>query len=139
MSLERFLKAQEPIYNLALSEIKSGKKRTHWIWYIFPQISDAGSSRNSTYYRIQSREEAIEYLNHRVLGPRLIEISSALLAHPNRSAFEILGFPDNLKVQSCMTLFHLINPEISIFNEVLKNLYQGKECERTLQITNFSI
>ncbi len=133
-NLQRFLTAQQSTYQQALNEIRAGKKQSHWIWFIFPQISDAGKSRNANYYRIQSREEAVDFLAHPILGARLIEISSALLHHNNKTATEILGEPDDLKVQSCMTLFHHINPEISVFKEILEKLYQGKECERTHEL-----
>ena len=131
--LERFLKAQDSgwaTYAEALNEIKEGHKSGHWIWYIFPQIKGLGHSHNSEFYGISSKEEAKAYLEHPELGHRLREITKALLNCNNPSAFKILGFPDVLKVQSCMTLFDLISPN-DIFNEVLEKYYEGKRCDKT--------
>ena len=129
--LERFLKVQEIMYPLALKEIKEGKKTGHWIWYVFPQIKGLGHSYNSEFYGISTEDEAKAYLEHPVLGTRLREITQALLDCGNPSAEDILGFPDVLKVRSCMTLFDLVSPS-DIFNEVLSHFYEGKRCERTL-------
>ena len=130
-NLERFLEAQETDYGRALSEIHDGQKRGHWIWYIFPQIKGLGHSYNSEFYGISGTEEAKAYLNHPVLGQRLREIASALLNCGNPSASDILGFPDDLKVRSCMTLFDLVSPN-GIFNDVLEKYYEGKRCEKTI-------
>ena len=130
-NLERFLEAQEMDYGRALSEIHDGQKRGHWIWYIFPQIKGLGHSYNSEFYGISGTEEAKAYLNHPVLGQRLREIASALLNCGNPSASDILGFPDDLKVRSCMTLFDLVSPN-GIFNDVLEKYYEGKRCEKTI-------
>lgn len=132
--LERFLKAQDSgwvTYSEALSEIKEGHKRGHWIWYVFPQIKGLGHSYNSEFYGISSKEEAKAYLKHVLLGKRLREITMALLNCQNTSAFNILGYPDVLKVQSCMTLFDLVSPN-DIFSEVLDKYYEGKRCEKTI-------
>jgi len=129
--LERFLKAQEYDYKEALNEIKTGHKNGHWIWYIFPQIKGLGHSYNSEFYGISNKAEAKVYLEHPELGKRLREITKALLDCNNPSAFNILGFPDVLKVQSCMTLFDLVSPN-DIFNEVLEKFYEGKRCEKTV-------
>ena len=129
--LERFLEAQEMDYGMALREIHDGQKRGHWIWYIFPQIKGLGHSYNSEFYGISGTEEAKAYLNHPVLGQRLREITSALLNCGNPSASDILGFPDDLKVRSCMTLFDLVSPK-DIFNDVLDKHYEGKRCEKTI-------
>ena len=129
--LERFLEAQEMDYGMALREIHDGQKRGHWIWYIFPQIKGLGHSYNSEFYGISGTEEAKAYLNHPVLGQRLREITSALLNCGNPSASDILGFPDDLKVRSCMTLFDLVSPK-DIFNDVLDKYYEGKRCEKTI-------
>ena len=129
--LERFLEAQEMDYGMALREIHDGQKRGHWIWYIFPQIKGLGHSYNSEFYGISGTEEAKAYLNHPVLGQRLREIASALLNCENPSASDILGFPDDLKVRSCMTLFDLVSPN-DIFNDVLDKYYEGKRCEKTI-------
>lgn len=133
--LERFLKAQDSgwaTYSEALREIKEGHKSGHWIWFIFPQIKGLGHSHNSEFYGISSRDEAKAYLEHPELGKRLRDITKALLNCNNPSAFNILGFPDVLKVQSCMTLFDLVSPN-DIFNEVLEKYYEGKRCEKTIR------
>ena len=129
--LERFIEAQKYDYDGALSEIKNGQKRGHWIWYIFPQIKGLGHSYNSEYYGISSKEEAKAYLDHPVLGLRLREITQALLDCENISADDILGFPDVLKVRSCMTLFDLVSPD-DIFNDVLYKYYEGQRCDKTI-------
>ena len=137
--LERFSKAQNSgraTYSDALSEIKEGHKSGHWIWYVFPQIKGLGHSYNSEFYGISSKNEAKAYLEHPELGKRLREITKALLDCNNPSAFNILGFPDVLKVQSCMTLFDLVSPN-DIFNEVLEKYYEGKRCEKTIQRLGF--
>ena len=131
--LERFLDAQDSYgsYNRALKEISEGQKQGHWIWYVFPQIKGLGHSYNSEFYGISSKEEAKAYLDHPVLGQRLREITRALLDCPVQSAGEIFGFPDVLKVRSCMTLFDLVSPN-DIFNEVLFDYYEGQRCDKTL-------
>lgn len=129
--LGRFVEAQEMDYAQALREMKDGQKRGHWIWYIFPQIKGLGHSYNSEYYGISSKEEAKAYLDHPVLGARLREITQALLDCNNKSADDILGFPDVLKVRSCMTLFDLVSPN-DIFNDVLYKFYEGQRCDKTI-------
>lgn len=129
--LGRFVEAQEMDYAQALREMKDGLKRGHWIWYIFPQIKGLGHSYNSEYYGISSKEEAKAYLDHPVLGARLREITQALLDCNNKSADDILGFPDVLKVRSCMTLFDLVSPN-DIFNDVLYKFYEGQRCDKTI-------
>ena len=130
-NLERFLEAQETDYSMALREMKEGQKRGHWIWYIFPQIKGLGHSYNSEFYGISGTEEAKAYLNHSVLGPRLREITTALLNCGKTSADDILGFPDVLKVKSCMTLFDLVSPN-DIFNDVLFKFYESQRCDKTI-------
>ena len=129
--LDRFLEAQKLDYMSALNEIKDGEKRSHWIWYIFPQIKGLGHSYNSEFYGISSKEEAKAYLEHPVLGVRLREITQVLLDCGNPSADDIFGFPDVLKVRSCMTLFDLVSPN-DIFNDVLYKYYEGQRCDKTL-------
>jgi len=128
--LERFIEAQKYDYDGALREIKNELKQGHWIWYIFPQIKGLGHSYNSEFYGISSKEEAKAYLEHPVLGVRLREISQTLL-DCSKSAEDILGFPDVLKVRSCMTLFDLVSPN-DIFNEVLYKFYEGQRCDKTI-------
>lgn len=129
-NLERFLEPQESYYQSALSEIKGGQKLGHWIWYIFPQIKGLGHSYNSEFYGISSKEEAKAYLEHPILGTRLREITHALLDCNNKNANEIFGFPDVLKVKSCMTLFDMVSPN-DIFNDVLDKFYGGQRCDKT--------
>lgn len=133
--LERFVKAQDselPTYSDALSEIKQGHKTSQWIWYVFPQIKGLGHSYRSEYFGISCKEEAESYLSYPVLGKRLKEITQALLECSNPSAYNILGYPDVVKVQSCMTLFDIISPN-DIFNDVLWKYYEGKRCEKTVR------
>ena len=129
--LERFVEAQQLDYVSALNEVKEGEKRGHWIWYIFPQIKGLGHSYNSEFYGISSKEEAKAYLDHPVLGARLREITQALLDCGHPSADDIFGFPDVLKVRSCMTLFDLVAPD-DIFNDVLYKYYEGQRCDKTI-------
>jgi len=129
--LQRFLEPQEYAYLGALGEIRAGEKRGHWIWYIFPQIKGLGHSYNSEFYGISSKDEAKAYLEHPVLGVRLREITQALLDVDNKTADDIFGFPDVLKVRSCMTLFDLVSPN-DIFNDVLYKYYEGQRCDKTI-------
>lgn len=129
--LERFVEAQNLVYDMALQEIKDGQKRGHWIWFVFPQIKGLGHSYNSEFYGISGTKEAQAYLEHPLLGARLREISQAMLDCGNPSADDILGFPDVLKVRSCMTLFDMVSPN-DIFNQVLEKYYEGKLCDKTI-------
>lgn len=122
-NLKRFLDAQEKDYATALQEIKNGKKRSHWMWYIFPQIVGLGLSSTSHYYAISSVEEAKEYMNHSVLKTHMLEICEALLQLSNKDADTIFGFPDNLKLKSSMTLFEIATPEYMVFKEVLDSYF----------------
>jgi len=132
--LRRFLQAQEKQYEQALSEIRSGRKRSHWIWYIFPQIDGLAFSSTSRHYAIKSIEEARAYLNHLVLGPRLRECAEAVMSVEGRSATEIFGSPDDLKLRSCATLFACASPPGSIFHRLLDRCYQGERDVKTLQL-----
>ena len=132
--LSRFLKAQQYDYDQALKEIRSGRKRSHWMWYIFPQIQGLGFSSTAQYYAIRDLDEAKEYLAHPVLGERLKEISSALLELEGLSASEIFGYPDDLKLRSSMTLFRLADLDCDIFEKVLEKYYGGKPDDRTVNI-----
>lgn len=129
--LDRFITAQETVYVQALKEIKEGQKKGQWMWYIFPQIKGLGHSYNSEFYGISSKEEAKAYLDHPVLGARLREITQALLDYNNKTVDDILGYPDVLKVRSCMTLFDLVSPN-DIFNDVLYKYYEGQRCDKTI-------
>jgi len=135
--LERFKEAQELTYKQALQEIQNGKKTSHWIWFIFPQIKGLGYSYNSCLYGIQDIEEAREYLCDDVLGKRLIEISQALLDLKTSDAFEIFGDIDSIKLKSCMTLFSIADPSVSVFKDVLTKFYGGSvDCETVRLLQN---
>ena len=132
-SLDRFLLAQEGVYEDALAELKGGRKRTHWMWFLFPQIQGLGQSETAKHYAIRSREEAESYLAHEVLGSRLKESASAVLGSGATSATELLGTPDDLKLKSSMTLFKRVAPDPhSVFSEVLRKYYEGQPCPQTV-------
>lgn len=131
--LERYIQAQKDIYERALQEIKAGRKRSHWMWYIFPQINGLGHSMNSIFFSIKDIEEAKDFLNHPVLGTRLREISKALLYLPTNNPYEVFGSPDDIKLRSCMTLFDAVEPH-SVFNQVLMKYFDGNKDSQTLRI-----
>lgn len=131
--LSRFLNAQARDYEQALSEIRAGRKRSHWIWYIFPQIKGLGHSGMSQYYGIGSLEEAKQYLQDQLLRDRLIEISEALLEQEGKIE-SIVGYIDAMKVRSCMTLFREADPDIRVFDKVLDKFYGGQADQKTLQL-----
>ncbi len=133
-NLNRFVQAQEDDYEQALMEIRSGAKRTHWMWYIFPQLDGLGVSPTAKYYGIKSIEEAKAYLAHPLLGPRLLECAEAVLEVEGRSAREIFGSPDDLKLRSCVTLFASALPPGSVFEHLLKQYYGGERDAKTLQL-----
>jgi len=130
MTLERFIKAQEIDYPIALSEMRAGRKRSHWMWYIFPQIKGLGFSSTAQYYAIQSKKEAEEYLAHPVLGKRLHEISEALLEIKSSDASRVMGYPDDMKLKSSMTLFYLVSGD-EIFKKVLDKFFDGDIDKKT--------
>ena len=132
--LKRFLLAQEADYDQALSEIRSGRKRSHWMWYIFPQFDGLGFSSTAKHYAIRSLAEAKAYLEHPVLGPRLLECAEAVVSLEGRSATEIFGSPDDLKLRSCATLFASVSSPGSVFDRLLGKYYQGKPDAKTLQL-----
>ena len=132
--LSRFLEAQERDYDQAMSEIRRGRKQSHWMWYVFPQFAGLGSSPTSTFYAIKSVDEAEAYLAHPVLGPRLVESVQAVLDVGGRSALEIFGSPDDMKLRSCATLFASISPEGSVFAQLLDRYFGGQNDERTLRL-----
>ena len=132
--LSRFLKAQERDYKTALAEIRSGRKRSHWIWYIFPQLKGLGFSTLSYHYGIDDIDEAKAYMKDPVLSARLIEISRALLTLDSSDPGRVMGFPDDLKLCSSMTLFHAAAPEEPVFSQVLEKFFGGRQDEKTLRI-----
>lgn len=132
--LNRFVEAQAGIYDQALAELRAGRKRTHWMWFVFPQIAGLGTSEMARFYAIADRGMAAAYLAHPLLGPRLRECAEALLGVEGRTALEILGSPDDLKAQSCMTLFADLAEPGAVFRQVLEKYYAGQRCPRTLDI-----
>ena len=134
--LDKFVRAQQRDYASALSEIRSGRKRSHWMWYIFPQIQGLGMSSTAQFYGIKDLEQAKDFLAHPYLGRNLIEISSALLALDENNPTAIMGYPDDLKLRSCMTLFELADPSCDVFSAVLDKFYGGRRDEMTLRILN---
>jgi uncharacterized protein (DUF1810 family) len=132
--LERFVAAQEPVYDTVLEELRRGRKTGHWIWFIFPQLRGLGSSENSRFYGLASLEEAERYLAHRVLGRRLRECAGLVLDASAASAEDIFGSLDARKVHSSMTLFHRAAPDDPIFTRVLEGYYDGSLDERTVRL-----
>ena len=132
--LKRFLDAQENDFERALAEIKRGRKQSHWMWYIFPQIAGLGSSGTSRFYAVKDRAEAELYLAHPVLGARLVEISEALLEIEGKTANQIFGSPDDVKLKSSMTLFGSLKNSHPIFQRVLAKYFNGTKDRRTLDL-----
>ncbi len=131
-NLQRFVAAQEEAYTAALGELRAGRKRTHWMWFVFPQVTGLGASPTARFYAIQSHAEAEAYLAHPLLGARLQECAGALLAVNGRTAEQIMGFPDHLKLQSSMTLFAALAGPGNPFAAVLDRYYEGRRCPQTL-------
>ncbi|MGP0065264.1 MAG: DUF1810 domain-containing protein [Isosphaeraceae bacterium] len=132
--LDRFVRAQASDYERALSEIRSGRKRSHWMWYIFPQFDGLGFSSTSKQYAIKSLAEAEAYLAHPVLGPRLVACAEATLGVEGKTANQVFGSPDDLKLKSSATLFALVSPEGSVFHRLLDRYFQGERDEKTLDL-----
>ena len=132
-SLARFLLAQEDSYAIALNEIKQGEKKSHWMWYIFPQIKGLGYSYTAQYYAIQTKQEAEEFLQHPILAARLYEITNELLKIDGKNASEIFGYPDDMKLKSSMTLFYLVSHN-DIFLNVLEKFFSGELDINTVKI-----
>jgi uncharacterized protein (DUF1810 family) len=131
--LQRFVEAQDPVFERVCAELRSGRKTSHWMWFVFPQIRGLGSSETSRRYAIGSREEAAAYLHHAVLGPRLLECARLLMKVKGRSALEIFGSADTLKLKSCMTLFASVAPDPAPFRAVLETYFDGEMDGATLE------
>lgn len=131
--LERFVRAQAGEYDQALSELRDGKKRSHWMWYVFPQIEGLGHSPMSHRYSIKSAAEARAYLDHPALGPRLRECAAVVHGIVGRSALEILGSPDDLKLRSCATLFARVSHD-GVFEQLLQKFFNGQPDKETLRV-----
>jgi uncharacterized protein (DUF1810 family) len=132
--LRRFIQAQAQDYALALSELQAGRKRSHWMWYIFPQFEGLGMSSTARQYSIKSIPEAEAYLSHLVLGPRLLECAEAVLRVEGRSALEIFGTPDDLKLRSCATLFACVSLSGSVFDHLLEKYFPAGRDGKTLRL-----
>jgi uncharacterized protein (DUF1810 family) len=130
--LKRFVDAQGPVYAQVCSELKAGRKRSHWMWFVFPQIKGLGVSPTAQFYAIGSRAEALAYLAHPVLGPRLLECAQFVLDVAGRSAHDIFGSPDDLKFRSCMTLFAEVAPDKALFRAALRKYFSGELDPRTI-------
>ena len=131
--LKRFVDAQEPVYQEVLKELRAGKKRSHWIWFIFPQIAGLGSSPTAQRYAIASIDEALAYLGHPILGARLRECTAIVNRIEGRTASEIFGWPDDMKFRSCMTLFAQATTENQVFRDALEKYFSGEADQQTLR------
>lgn len=132
--LQRFVSAQAPIYKQVVAELESGRKRTHWMWFIFPQIRGLGQSELSRRFAISSIEEAAAYLQHPILGPRLTECTVLVNKLWGHTAYEIFGNPDCMKFHSCMTLFDQVAGNISVFRDALETFFGGLKDEDTISL-----
>ena len=133
-NLNRFTVEHKRSFDRALAEIKSGRKRSHWMWYIFPQISGLGDSYMSRFFAIKSLDEARAFIEDEYLGGNLREISNALLTLENNDARYVMGLPDNRKLRSCMTLFELADPDCALYARVLEEFFGGKRDHMTLDL-----
>ena len=137
-NLNRFIEAQNRDYDIALAEIRAGKKVSHWMWYIFPQLKGLGRSSTSEYYGLSGIKEAQAYLSDPILKARLIEITDAVIAHKDKSAEETFGGIDAKKLRSCMTLFSIAAPDIPVFEAVLEQFFHGVPDRNTLRLTKYN-
>jgi len=135
-NLQRFIDAQKEGYEIALAEVRNGRKQSHWMWYIFPQIQGLGFSSTSQFYAIKDLNEAEEFIKHPVLGNRLVRISNELLKLESNNATKVFGSPDDLKLKSSMTLFSALPNTDPVFELVLKKFFDGTKDSKTLQILN---
>lgn len=138
-NLERYITAQKSVFQTALTEIQNGRKSSHWMWYVFPQIQRLGYTEISRFYAIRDIDEAKEYLQHRTLGPRLILMCNSLLELKTNDAHRVFGSPDDLKLKSCMTLFASVSPTDPVFEKVLDKFYNGLKDHITLKILNLQL
>lgn len=134
MDLERFVQAQGPVIDAVLAELGSGRKRSHWMWFVFPQLQGLGPSAMAQRYALASLEEARAYLAHPVLGQRLRQCCELMLRVPDRTTHEVLGSPDDIKFRSCVTLFREAVPQESLFQRCLDRYYGGQADEKTLAL-----
>lgn len=134
INLQRFIAAQQNDYAIAVTEIKQGRKRSHWMWYIFPQIAGLGFSETSRYYALKNIDEARAYLDHPILGSRLIEICKELVKLPTSNPTQIFGMPDDLKLRSCVTLFAALPDTDPLFQQVLDKFFSGIHDSKTVAL-----
>lgn len=132
--LNRFVTAQEPVYDAVVRELAAGRKSSHWMWFIFPQLRGLGRSSTATFYGIASAAEALAYWRHPLLGARLLECCSVLLRIKGKTALEVLGSPDDMKLRSSMTLFERAAPDATVFAQVLELYFDGQRDSRTLEL-----
>jgi len=132
--LDRFVAAQEPVFAAVLAELRAGRKQTHWMWFVFPQLAALGRSPTAKYYGLADLDAARAYLGHPVLGPRLIACTRLVNAVAGRSAHDIFGTPDDLKFRSCVTLFHRAAPDEAAFGEALRKYFGGVEDAPTVEL-----
>ena len=132
--LNRFVEAQEPVYEEVCAELREGRKRGHWMWFVFPQLRGLGHSPTAQYFAIRSRDEAEAYLRHPVLGARLRECTRLVNAVEGRGVSEIFGFPDDLKFRSSVTLFAGVAPDEAVFRQALEKYFEGEPDERTVEL-----
>jgi len=135
VGLERFAQAQGRVYSDVLAELRAGRKESHWMWFVFPQIRGLGRSTTAEFFGIQDINEARGYLLHPLLGVRILECTGLVLGHRERTARSMFGFPDDLKLRSSMTLFHEVSPSPkNVFRDVIDSFYAGKPDEQTLRL-----
>ncbi|MDO8447865.1 MAG: DUF1810 domain-containing protein [Rhodoferax sp.] len=132
--LERFVEAQDRVYESVCNELALGEKTSHWMWFIFPQLKGLGRSPIAKHYAIESGAEALAFWQHPILGKRLKECTQLVLAQPNTTAHDIFGSPDDLKFKSCMTLFAQVAPQEPVFKQALERFFGGKPDESTLKL-----
>ena len=135
MALLKFIRAQDKCWQRVCNELSAGKKQSHWIWFVFPQIYGLGHSDTAVHYAIETRQQAISYFNHPKLRLRLISATKCILKHQDKSLIEIMGRPDDLKFISCMTLFYLMTHE-DIFKQALDTFNHGELCQKTIDFVN---
>jgi uncharacterized protein (DUF1810 family) len=131
--MKRFLDAQAPVYDQVCNELRQGRKQSHWMWFIFPQIAGLGRSETARFYAIRSLDEAVEYLQHPILGARLLECTRLVTQITGKSIHEILGSPDDMKFRSCMTLFEQAATDKQPFAEALEKYFNGERDALTLE------
>ncbi|MDQ2633489.1 MAG: DUF1810 domain-containing protein [Pseudomonadota bacterium] len=132
--LDRFVHAQEPVIEQVRAELRAGRKSSHWMWFVFPQLARLGFSQRSQFYGIASLEEARAYLDHAVLGPRLVECTGLVNAVTGRTVHDIFGSPDDMKFRSSMTLFAVADPDAPSFGTALEKYFEGGKDPRTLEL-----